>query len=174
MKPCVFLDRDGTIIEEKHYLSDPDKVSLLPGAAEAVKIINDKGFLAIIISNQSGISRGYFTDRDADAVNGRVRELLAAEGAHIDAVYYCPHTDDDMCGCRKPKTGMIDKACGDFEIDMDRSYMAGDKMCDIMTGINANVKPVLVMTGYGKDIAESLPEGTESFSSLLEFAKSIN
>ncbi len=173
MRPCVFLDRDGTIIEERHYLSDPDLVSLVPGAAGAIAAMRRKGYLVVVVSNQSGISRGYFTAEAAESVNRRMEELLEAGGAGLDAVYFCPHVDSDGCSCRKPKPGLIERACGDFDVDLAGSYMVGDKMCDVMTGVNAGVRPVLVRTGYGASFEGELPEGASSADCLMDFAAGL-
>lgn len=178
-RPAVFLDRDGTIIEETGYLSDPGKVALLPGAAEALIRLNKAGFMLVVLTNQSGVARGYFSEEDLAAVNGRLDSALAEKGAAIDAYYYCPHHPDYGgmidCDCRKPRTGMADRAAVEHGIDLARSYFVGDKGSDVLLGKNAGGKSVLVLTGFGSKerqllgrrglkpdmVAESLPEAAD-------------
>ena len=105
-KAVVFLDRDGTINEDADYLSDPSGVVLIEGAARAIKLLNDRGIKVIVVTNQSGVGRGYFKDSDVEAVNARLKELLAREGALVDAIYHCPHRPDEGCECRKPGTAL--------------------------------------------------------------------
>lgn len=153
MKPCVFFDRDGTLIEERNYLSDPEQVALLPGAAEAVRRVREAGFLAVVLTNQSGVGRGYFRMEDVEAVHRRMEELLAAEGARLDAIYVCPHAPEEDCPCRKPRTGLVELAARELGIDLRRSWMIGDKSADIEMARNAGMRGVLVMTGYGAEAA---------------------
>jgi histidinol-phosphate phosphatase family protein len=153
MKPCVFFDRDGTLIEERNYLSDPEQVVLLPGAAEAVRRAREAGFLAVVLTNQSGVGRGYFRMEDVEAVHRRMEELLAAEGAHLDAIYVCPHAPEEDCLCRKPRTGLVELAARELGIDLPRSWMIGDKAADIEMARNAGMRGALVMTGYGAEAA---------------------
>lgn len=156
MKKAVFLDRDGVLIEQVAYLSSPEQVVLVPGAAEALKIVRRHGDVAVVISNQSGVGRGYFTAADVDAVHDRIQALLAAEGAAVDAYCYCPHAPDEKCSCRKPSPEMILRAAAKFDIDVASSLMLGDKMSDLECGVNAGcARSVLVRTGYG---AEEEPE----------------
>lgn len=129
--PACFLDRDGTLIADKHYLCDPAEVSLLPGATEGLKLIAGLGYLLIMVSNQSGIGRGFFEASHADLVNQEMLNQLAEQGAVLDAMYYCPHAPDQGCPCRKPKPGMAHRAQQDFSIDMQRSVMLGDGSPDI-------------------------------------------
>jgi len=130
---AVFLDRDGTIIEDAHYIKSPNDVRLLAGAAAAVKRINDADVPAIVITNQSGIARGIFTVADYEAVRQRFESLLEAEGAHIDASYYCPHhpSAGPACNCRKPGTQMFEDAIRDFELDPKRVAYVGDRWRDV-------------------------------------------
>lgn len=149
MKPFVFIDRDGTLIVEKNYLDDPDGVELIPGAADALRRLRDAGFGIAVITNQSGVGRGYFDMHRVDAIHERIRELLVAQDARIDAVYVCPHVPEERCACRKPGTGMIEDAVRQHTIDLNRSVIIGDKECDIDCGRNAGMTAVLVRTGYG-------------------------
>ncbi len=158
MKKAVFLDRDGVIIEHVAYLSAPAQVALIPGAAKALRIIHRHGDLAVVISNQSGVGRGYFKTADVDAVHARIRELLADEGEAVDAFYYCPHAPEEKCSCRKPLPEMIFRAAERFGIDIGSSLMLGDRMSDLECGVNAGcAQNVLVLTGYG---AEQAPKAT--------------
>ncbi len=152
MKKCVFLDRDGTIIVEKNYLADPAGVELLPGAAEGLAKLAGLGYLLVVVSNQSGVGRGYFAAARVEAVHARLDELLAAAGAGIDKYYYCPHRPDEGCACRKPLTGMIDDALRELDISAGCSFMIGDSLCDLQLGKNAGLTPVLVRTGYGSKL----------------------
>jgi D-glycero-D-manno-heptose 1,7-bisphosphate phosphatase len=160
--PAVFLDRDGTINEEVGYLSDPEKVVLIPGAAEALIRLKAAGFKLIVLTNQSGVARGYFTARELADVNKRLDSMLAEKGAAVDAYYFCPHHPKygEMveCDCRKPRTGMVDTAAREHGIDLSRSYFVGDKRTDVLLGKNAGGKSILVLTGFGKDEALLLKE----------------
>jgi D-glycero-D-manno-heptose 1,7-bisphosphate phosphatase len=178
-RPAVFLDRDGTINEEVGYLSDPEKVALLPGAAEAIVRLKAAGFKLIVLSNQSGVARGYFTEEELAAVNRKLDAALAGKGAAVDAYYYCPHHPryGEMvdCDCRKPNTGMADTAAREHGIDLARSYFVGDKRTDVLLGKNAGGKSILVLTGFGRDevlllkdeglkadvVVEGLPEAAD-------------
>jgi D-glycero-D-manno-heptose 1,7-bisphosphate phosphatase len=156
MRPFVFLDRDGTLIVEKNYLADPDAVELIPGAAAALRRLRDRGFGVALVTNQSGVGRGYFPLERVHAVHQRVCELLAFEGAAIDAVYICPHTPEEACGCRKPRAGMIDRADLDHKIDREASFIIGDKESDIACGREAGLTAILVRTGYGSVVEASI------------------
>lgn len=161
MKPyngAVFLDRDGTINEDVGYLSEPDGLILIDGAVEAIKRLNDLGIKVIVISNQSGVGRGYYTDEHVVAVNKRLAEMLRSGGAHLDAVYFCSHHPDIDCECRKPKLGMANKAILEFGIEAACSYVVGDKVSDVGVARNMNAKGVLVLTGQGSDEAKELSE----------------
>ncbi len=158
MNKAVFLDRDGTVNEEVGYLTDLEKLRLIPGAGAAVRTMNEAGFKVILVTNQSGVARGYFTEQLVHEAHARLGALLKAEGARIDAVYYCPHhpragnshyTVD--CDCRKPKTGLIDRAVKDLSIDILHSYMVGDKWSDVELAQRAGVHAVLVESGFAHD-----------------------
>lgn len=143
---AVFLDRDGTINEEVGYLGDPDKLVLIEGAGRALKKLKEAGFKLIVVSNQSGAERGFFTVEDVEKVNQRLIELLREEGVVLDAIYYCPHLD---CDCRKPNTGMIKKAQQEHNVDPRVSYVIGDKATDMKLAKNAGAIGIMVMTGFG-------------------------
>lgn len=145
----LFLDRDGTLIEECEYLCDPELVTLLPGAVEGLRRFRAAGYQIVVVTNQAGIGRGYFSVENMLAVNARVRELLAGHNLVIDEIYYCPHTPADGCNCRKPNTGMAEQALAEYEGTPDSIVMIGDKAIDIEFGRRIGAKTVLVLTGYG-------------------------
>ena len=152
LKKAVFLDRDGVLIEQVAYLSRPEQVALIPGVVEALELIHRHGDFAVVISNQSGVGRGYFTAADVDAVHDRIQELLAERNERVDAFYYCPHAPDEECKCRKPSPEMILRAAERFGIDVGSSLMLGDRMSDLKCGVNAGcASSVLVRTGYGEE-----------------------
>jgi len=155
VRRAVFLDRDGTINEEVDYLDDPDRLRLIPGAAEAIRLLNEAGILAIVVSNQAGIGRGYFSAATVEAIHERLAKQLAGHGACLDAVYYCPHHPSEGCECRKPKAGMLVRAAQEFGIDLRRAFMVGDKVSDLDAGLRAGCRTVLVLTGYGEVARET-------------------
>ncbi len=180
MKKAVFLDRDGTIIEEKNYLQDPDQVVLIAGAAKAISLLSQKGYYIILVSNQSGVARGYFTEKDVIRVNQRVQELLQEQGASIDAMYYCPHHPEGSiakykidCNCRKPKPGMGIQASRELDLELSNCFMIGDKAADVEFAINCGMKNgFLVATGHGKE--QDLPgEYGKRAADILQAAKMI-
>jgi D,D-heptose 1,7-bisphosphate phosphatase len=153
---AVFLDRDGTIIAEKEYLSDPAKVELLSGAGEGIARMRDSGYVAVMTSNQSGVARGYFDEAAVSRVNDRLQEMLGEFNTKLDGMYYCPHYLKGTvpafswdCDCRKPKPGMLIKAAKEMDIDLSQSWVIGDKQADIDFGRKAGLKTILVLTGYG-------------------------
>lgn len=162
--PAVFLDRDGTINTEVDYLSSPEQLELLPGAASAIAALNRAGWKVILTTNQSGVARGYFTEETLGAIHARLREMLAKEGASLDAIYYCPHHLEgtvspyaSACDCRKPGTGMAERAARELNLDLARSVWVGDKMSDLKGAEKFGGRSVLVMTGYGpKEAAANL------------------
>lgn len=156
MTPFVFLDRDGTLIVEKNYLADPDGVELIDGAADAIRRLREAGLGVALITNQSAIGRGYFGPERLEMIHQRLEDLLAAGGATLDAIYVCPHTPDDGCACRKPGIDMIHAAARDHEVDLRRSFMIGDKECDIDCGVNAGLTTILVRTGYGRGLEDEI------------------
>lgn len=131
MNRAVFIDRDGTIAKDVPYCSRPEDFELLPGAAEGIKLLKENGFLVIIITNQSGIARGYFTEETLAKIHQKMQMELAQYGACVDAIYYCPHHPDDGCDCRKPKPKLVLQAARDLNIDLSQSYVIGDSEMDI-------------------------------------------
>ena len=156
MKPsyeggCAFLDRDGTIIVERHYLSDPDGVELLPDAAVGIRALRRSGMPVVVISNQPGIGRGLYDADAVERVNARMVSLLEAEGVTVDRIYLCPHTPEDGCACRKPAPGLVYEAARDLLRSPARSIVVGDKRCDVELGAAVGATTVLVRTGYGAE-----------------------
>ena len=133
----MFLDRDGTIIFDEGYISDSTKVALIPGVANSLRKLSDAGYLLVIITNQSGIGRNYFTEKEMHSVNNRMLDLLKKEKVFINKIYFCPHRPEDLCECRKPKPGLILKAAGELGINISVSAMVGDKISDVEAGVNA-------------------------------------
>lgn len=155
---AVFLDRDGTINVEKEYLHRPEDLELIAGVGHAIAQLNRAGFLVIVVTNQSGVARGYFSVADVNRLHQVLQQQLAAEGAHVDAFYLCPHHPDKGldafrldCDCRKGRPGMLLQAAAEWNIDLTASFMVGDKESDLVAGIAAGCHPCLVTTGYGED-----------------------
>ncbi len=150
---AFILDRDGTIIRDKHYLADPAGVELLSFAAEGLRLVQRHNMRIFVVTNQSGIGRGYYSVDAMHAVNARMEALLAAQGVYLDGVYYCPHAPQENCTCRKPALGMIEQiyanASLNAPLDPAHCYVVGDKECDVALGHAACMRSVLVRTGYG-------------------------
>lgn len=147
----VLLDRDGTIIVERDYLRNPHQVALLPGAAEGLRQLNSQGLGLIVVTNQSGIGRGYFDGTQLAAVNDRLRNLLVLEGVQLDALYVCPHRPEDDCRCRKPKPGLVEQAVRDFHFLPEQAFVIGDKTSDVELGRAVGATTLLVRSGYGAE-----------------------
>jgi len=162
LKGAVFLDRDGTIIQERGYLSDPAAIELIPGAVQAIRLINRLGLRTVVVSNQSGVGRGYFPASTVEEIDCRLRSLLEQEGAFLEGIYFCPHLPDAGCPCRKPEPGMLQKAAEELQLDLPSSYLVGDKETDIEAIHRMGGKGILVLTGYGReeqgDNREALPD----------------
>ena len=153
---AVFLDRDGTINIEKDYLHRAEEFAFIPGAPEAIKRLKDAGFLVIVVTNQAGVARGYYDEQAVAALHEHIQQLLAEYGTRIDAFYHCPHHPTEGvgdyrvdCDCRKGSPGMLLQAAREHDIDLDRSFIVGDKSADVEAGIKAGCQPILVRTGYG-------------------------
>lgn len=149
----VVLDRDGTIIVERHYLSDPTQVELIPGAVAGLRQLNEMGLGLIVITNQSGVSRGFFDQACLDLIHQRLHELLEEERIHLDKVYFCPHRPEDHCLCRKPEIGLLKLAAQELGFNPRASFVIGDKACDIGLGQRVGATTFLVRTGYGAQVA---------------------
>jgi D-glycero-D-manno-heptose 1,7-bisphosphate phosphatase len=174
-KPAVFVDRDGTLIEEVNFLSSVEDLRVFPFTRPALKVLKENGFLVIVLTNQSGIARGKYSEADMHAIHDQIQAEL---GGSIDAFYYCPHLPSAECDCRKPSLGMIESAKADFEIDMERSWMIGDKNLDVQIAKNAGIKSVLVLTGYGVKhralLAEEPDLIVENFGAAIETIVSVS
>lgn len=165
MKPAVFLDRDGTVIEEVGYLNRLDRVSFFPWSVDAVRVLGDAGLLVVVVTNQAGVARGYFDEKLVRATHALIDTRMHSGGARIDGYYYCPHHPDGTveafsvtCDCRKPKPGMILRAARDLDIDVARSFVVGDRWLDVEMGHAVGATTVLVRTGYGVE-EEGYPAG---------------
>lgn len=159
-RPGVFLDRDGTMIVEKHFLARPEDVELLPTVGETIARMNSLGIPVAVVTNQAGIARGYFPESRIAEVHARLDELLAEFGARIDRYDFCPHHPVEGlgeyrldCDCRKPKPGMLTRSAAALQIDLPRSLMVGDRLGDLQAGANAGCQSSLVQTGYGSSVA---------------------
>lgn len=147
---AVFLDRDGTIARDVHYCRRPEDFEILPTVPDAIRLLNENGFKVVVITNQSGVARGYFTEETLAQIHDKMRRELARYGAWVDAIYYCPHHPDDRCECRKPKTAMFQRAAEEHDIDFDASYVVGDMQMDVAAGKALGCHTILVTTGPGK------------------------
>jgi D-glycero-D-manno-heptose 1,7-bisphosphate phosphatase len=143
------LDRDGTISEEVGYLNHVERFRMFPFAGAAIRRLHEAGLAVIVVTNQSGVARGYFPESLVQQVNERMQRELAAVGARLDGVYYCPHGSADNCECRKPKTGMLEQAAREHTIDLGRSFVVGDRYADMELAFRGGCKSVFVQTGYG-------------------------
>jgi len=163
LKPAVFLDRDGTINEEVNYLDSLKELSLIPGAGEGIRLLNQAGFPVVVITNQSGVARGFFSMAFVETVHQRMSEMLRERGASIDAFYFCPHHPEagrpplnKKCQCRKPGTGMVRMASSQLDLDIPASIMVGDSLSDLKTAWNSGMRSILVLTGHGRKTLENL------------------
>jgi D-glycero-D-manno-heptose 1,7-bisphosphate phosphatase len=185
LKPAVFIDRDGTINIDGGYINHPDRFVIYPFAAQAVRLLNLCGFLCVVVTNQSGIGKGFYNTAVMEEIHSKMLSHFKREGARIDGIYSCPHDPEAKlpeyrveCECRKPKTGMLRTAAAELPIDLKDTYMIGDKYSDIKTGFNFGCKTIMVNTGYG--LGERLLYGGKwerrpdfTAENLLEAAKII-
>jgi len=147
LRKAVFLDRDDTIAKDVPYCSRVEDFEILPSVPEGIRLLNEHGFIVVVITNQSGIARGYFTEQTLSQIHEKLHRELGRWNAHVDAIYHCPHHPDDGCECRKPKPTLLLQAAKDMGIDLHLSYMVGDDVKDIDSGRSAGCKTVLVTTG---------------------------
>ncbi len=154
---AVFIDRDGTISEEVGYVNHPTRYRVFPYAAQAIKTLNDAGWLAILVTNQAGVARGYFSEDLITMVHDQLRQELLSGGARLNAIYYCPHHPSVGappyrldCDCRKPRPGLIQRAAHEFDIDLAQSWMVGDRYGDMELARNAGLRSAFVLSGYGR------------------------
>ncbi|QDU77818.1 D-glycero-beta-D-manno-heptose-1,7-bisphosphate 7-phosphatase [Bremerella volcania] len=173
-RPAVFLDRDGTINEEVKYLGSPHQLRLIPGVAEAIARLNQVSIPVIVVTNQSGIARGYYTEDDVQDVHNYMDKLLADHGASVSAYYYCPHHPDAIvkkyavdCECRKPRIGMLSAAAAQENVSLSQAYVVGDKRSDLRAAVNAGARGILVRTGYGTKTEEELLHESEATGAAL-------
>lgn len=168
---AIFIDRDGTLIEEVNFLHRVEDLRFFNYTDQAVKLLKENGFLVLIATNQSGIGRNVYTEADMHAVHKAIQDHLTEK---IDSFYFCPHLPNEGCSCRKPNLGMIEQALEDFEIDLENSWMIGDKVLDVQLGHNAKIKTALVLTGYGKKHQDILDQQPDIIAKdLLEVVKQI-
>jgi D-glycero-D-manno-heptose 1,7-bisphosphate phosphatase len=176
LRPAVFLDRDGTISEEVGYLNHASRFRIFPFVASAIRKLSEAGLAVVVVTNQSGVGRGYFPETLVQTVHDMMTEQLASQDARVDAIYYCPHVKADNCDCRKPNIGMLKLAAQEHALDLQRSFVVGDRYSDLKLAHNAGAKSVLVRSGYGAGelewhaakweiqpdhVAETLTEATE-------------
>lgn len=173
MKRAVFLDRDGTINVEKEYLFQIADFEFVPGAAEAIGMLNRSGIMVVVVTNQSGVARGYYTEDDVEHLHRYIDGELERYGAHVDVWLYCPHHPGGRgsyalpCSCRKPLPGMLQTAAERHDIDLTQSVMIGDKRADIEAGLAAGCRTVLVRTGYGRSEEQYVGPQTPVCDDLL-------
>jgi D-glycero-D-manno-heptose 1,7-bisphosphate phosphatase len=178
LRRAVFLDRDGTLVEEVPYLHDPALVRLVPGAAGALRQLAAAGFALVVVTNQAGVARGYYGEDEVGRVHRRLRGLLAAGGVTLDGIWYCPHHPDGAvaelaraCRCRKPGPGMLEAAAAELGVDLGASYLVGNHAADVGAAHAAGVTPLFVTTGQAA--GRPAPEGVRSAGSLAEAASAI-
>jgi D-glycero-D-manno-heptose 1,7-bisphosphate phosphatase len=157
MRPAIFLDRDGTVNEEVGYINHIDRLKVFPWAGQALRMANDGGIPAILVTNQSGVARGYFPESLVREIHVKLQEELAHDGASLDAIYYCPHHADGKleayrrkCECRKPAPGMLHRAALDHDLDLGGSFVISDRFQDLAMGFAVGARGILVLSGYGK------------------------
>ena len=179
MSRAVFLDRDGTIIEEKEYLHRVEDVAFIPGAGAALRRLQDAGFKLFVVTNQSGVARGFYTEEDVHLLHRHIAAQLEPFGARVDAWFYCPHHPAGRgsyalpCRCRKPLPGMLLEAARRFDIDLGSSVMIGDKLVDVQAGAAAGCRSILVRSGYGAEEEQRCQGGVEVYDDLLAAAESL-
>ncbi|MEI6856886.1 D-glycero-beta-D-manno-heptose 1,7-bisphosphate 7-phosphatase [Psychrilyobacter sp.] len=180
MNKCIFLDRDGNINVEKDYLHKIEEFEFIDGAKEAIKIFNDLGYLVVVVTNQSGVARGYYDENSVKALHDYLQKEVEKIGGHIDGFYYCPHHPENGigrykldCNCRKPEPGMFLDAQKDLNIEFSSSIMIGDKISDVKAGKILGMRSILVKTGHGLEEKKKLKNSCEINETLYEFAKQL-
>ena len=179
MRRAVFLDRDGTINIEKDYLYQVHDFEFIPGVQEAIRLLNQAGIMVVVVTNQSGVARGYYTEDDVLNLHRHIDRELEHNNAHVDAWLYCPHHPDGRgsyalpCSCRKPLPGMLHEAAIRYDIDLERSIMIGDKRADIEAGMAAGCRVILVRTGYGAKEEQDVGPHTVVCDDLLAAVKNL-
>lgn len=179
MRRAVFLDRDGTINQEREYLHRVGDFEFVPGAPEAIRMLNRAGLFVVVVTNQSGVARGYYTEEAVETLHDHIAAELAACGGRVDAWLYCPHHPSgngryaEPCSCRKPLPGMLLKAAARYGIDLSASVMIGDKRADVEAGLAAGCRPILVRSGYGAVEEPTLPAGVAVYDDLLGAVRAL-
>lgn len=179
IKRAVFIDRDGTLNVEKEYLYRPEECELIPGAEQAIRLLNQAGWLVVVVTNQSGVARGYYGEQDVVTLHRHIAAELSRSGAQVAGWYYCPHHPSGVepynqpCSCRKPLPGMLLQAAGELAIDLSNSWMVGDKLADVEAGLAAGCRPILVRTGYGQPESAQLPDNVPVCDDLAAAARLI-
>jgi D-glycero-D-manno-heptose 1,7-bisphosphate phosphatase len=171
MKPAVFLDRDGTLIEERGYLDDVELIAPFAYTTTALAALRDAGFALVVVTNQAGVARGLFDEAFVRRAHEHLAALLARDGVVLDGYYYCPHHPEGtvaqyrrVCRCRKPGPGMVEQASVDLGLDVARSFVVGDKWLDVQLAANAGARGILVRTGYGAEVADARPAGVDAMA----------
>jgi D-glycero-D-manno-heptose 1,7-bisphosphate phosphatase len=180
MDRAVFVDRDGTINVEKEFLYRPEEFQFIPGAPEALMLLNEAGFRVIVVTNQSGIARGYYDEAAVERLHRHVDRELSRFGARVDAYYFCPHHPEQgigeylrKCDCRKPMDGMLRRGAAELSVDIKASYMIGDRLADVEAGVRAGCKAIMIKTGYGATESAMLPVGIPVYDSLPDAVRAI-
>lgn len=169
----VILDRDGTIIRERHYLANPAEVELIPGASLGLRRLQALGFGLVVVTNQSGVGRGLFTHDCLDRIHRRLADLLELEGIRLDGIYSCPHVPEHNCHCRKPRPGLVRQAAEELSFDPEESIVIGDKPCDIELGRAIGAATLLVRTGYGAQVEAEGKTAADGIADDLDAAATI-
>ena len=172
-RPAVFLDRDGTLIEDRGFLDRIDLLELFPWTIDAIRLLNRAGYAAVVITNQSAIGRGLIDEPFLHQVHETLDARLGTGGARLDAYYFCPHVPDAGCHCRKPRAGMIEQACRELDLDPTRSVMVGDRWTDVECGRAAGARGVLLRTGLGAHQIEHAPEGAHADAILNNLMEAV-
>jgi D-glycero-D-manno-heptose 1,7-bisphosphate phosphatase len=180
LRRAVFLDRDGTVNVDFDYVHRAEQFEFIPGAAEAIRMLREAGFVVIVVTNQSGIGRGYYDEAAVETLHRYMDAELAKAGTTVDGYYFCPHHPHKgigkylmECDCRKPLPGRLLRAADEFSIDLSRSYLVGDKLSDVEAALKAGSTPLLVTTGHGEKHAPDVPPGTRVLPDLMAAAREI-
>lgn len=177
-RKAAFIDRDGTLIHDRHYLADPERVELLPGAAEGLRTLRTLGYALVVVTNQSGIARGRITQEEYDRVAARLDAILVSHDAAVDLTLYCPHHPDfsEPCECRKPGLAMYRTAAAQLDLDLARSLYIGDKLADVQPALALGGAGWLVRTGYGSSVEADpdLPKPTRCADDLADVARQVS
>jgi len=173
----VFLDRDGTIVDDVGYMNSPEQINFIPGSIAAIKKLNEAGYKVVVITNQAGVARGLITEDMLQTIDKTLHKHILSGGAHLDGIYYCPHHAEhghypykQDCECRKPHPGLIKKAARDLNLDLSQSYMVGDKATDIEAGKRAGTKTIMVLSGRGNNEKGRLTDPADHVADNLQAA----